>query len=248
MSGRKWNRRHWLAAGALGGAVAAIVLSGLGRRIYAATIQRTRGQATIAERLTQYGPAARERLKPSFAKLGLAYPPKSIVLVGLKQERVLEVWVSGDGKKHQLLKTYPILGASGVLGPKLREGDRQVPEGLYRVELLNPNSLYHLSLRVNYPNEFDLKHARAEGRTEPGSDIMIHGKSASIGCLAMGDPAIEEIFVLAAETGIEKIDIILSPVDFRKRKLPEPKQPLPAWTGELYQKIQVALVKLQPAS
>ena len=240
------TRRHWLALGLLIGAMTLLASSGLPRRALAAAVQSSKGKATIAERLTQYGPAARERLKPSFTKLGIAYPPKSIVLVGLKQERVLEVWVSGDGKKHQLLKTYPILGASGVLGPKLREGDRQVPEGLYRVELLNPNSLYHLSLRVNYPNEFDLKHARAEGRTKPGGDIMIHGKTASIGCLAMGDPAIEELFVLAAETGIEKVDIILSPVDFRNQKLPEQKQPLPAWTTELYREIQALLLELKP--
>ncbi len=242
---RRLTRRTWLTLGLVAGTIALLPFSGFFRRALAATTQRTKGKATIADRLEQYGPAARTRLKVYFSAIGETYPPKSIVLVGLKQERVLEVWVSGDGKKHKRLHTYPILGASGVLGPKLREGDSQVPEGLYRVELLNPNSLYHLSLRVNYPNKFDLKHAQAEGRTEPGGDIMIHGKTASIGCLAMGDPAIEEIFVLAAETGIEKIDIILSPVDFRKQKLPEQKEPLPAWTTELYREIQERLRLLQ---
>lgn len=246
MSGRKLTRRHWMALALIGMAVALLGFSGLAKRLFAATVQRSRGKATVADRLAQYGPDARARLKPAFEQAGIAYPPKQIVLVGLKQERVLEVWVSGDDKKPKLLKTYPILAASGVLGPKLREGDRQVPEGLYRVELLNPNSLYHLSLRVNYPNEFDLKYAKAEGRTQPGGDIMIHGKSASIGCLAMGDPAIEEIFTLAAETGIDKITVILSPVDFRKRKLPELKEPLPAWTTDLYQQIRAKLAELTP--
>ncbi len=220
--------------------------SGLAKRVFSAAYQQAKGKASIADRLAQYGPAARARLKPRFDAIGVAYPPKKIILVGLKQERQLEVWVSGNGKQFKRLHTYPILGASGVLGPKLREGDRQVPEGLYRVELLNPNSLYHLSLRVNYPNEFDLKHARAEGRTEPGSDIMIHGKTASIGCLAMGDPAIEEIFVLAAETGIKNIEIIISPIDFRKRPLPKPDRRLPAWTKELYRDIQDQLKILSP--
>jgi hypothetical protein len=244
MSVSKMNRRYWLLAGAVGGAAAVIALSGLAQRAYAATVQRTKRNATVADRLEQYGPAARARLKPRFEKIGLAYPPKSIVLVGLKQERQLEVWVSADGQKHKLLHTYPILGASGVLGPKLREGDRQVPEGLYRVESLNPNSLYHLSLRVNYPNAFDLQHAKEEGRTEPGSDIMIHGRSASIGCLAMGDSAIEELFVLVAETGFKQVDIILSPVDFRKQALPKLEKPLPAWTADLYAEIRKRLTAL----
>ena len=87
----------------------------------------------------------------------------------------------------------PILAASGVSGPK-REGDKQVPEGFYRIELLNPNSRYHLSLRVNYPNADDLERARQDGRalSTLGGDIMIHGGSASIGCLALGDPAVGE--------------------------------------------------------
>jgi len=246
MLGRKLTRRHWAAAGIIGGSMALVGFSGLAKRIFAATVQRATGKASVADRLAQYGPAARAHLKPRFEAAGVAYPPKQIVLVGLKQERQLEVWVLGNGKHYKRLHTYPILGASGVLGPKLREGDRQVPEGLYRVELLNPNSLYHLSLRVNYPNEFDLKHARAEGRTEPGSDIMIHGKNASIGCLAMGDPAIEEIFTLAAETGLKNIEIILSPVDFRKQPLPTPVRPLPVWTKELYRDIQARLKLLSP--
>ena len=82
----------------------------------------------------------------------------------------------------RMCNSIPVLGMSGKLGPKLGEGDRQVPEGIHRVESLNPNSLYHLALRVGYPNEEDRKHAAQEGRTNLGSDIMIHGKNSSIGC------------------------------------------------------------------
>ncbi len=152
--------------------------------------------------------------------------------------------MSDGSAEPQYLKTYPILGTSGTLGPKLAEGDEQIPEGLYRIESLNPNSLYHLALRVNYPNGFDKAKGAQEGRTNLGSDIMIHGKAASLGCLAMGDEAAEDLFVLAAETGIENIAIILSPVDFRVRGLPPNMPATPAWTPELYADIQKELMKL----
>ena len=144
-----------------------------------------------------------------------------------------------------LIRTYPVLAASGRLGPKLKEGDRQVPEGLYRIESLNPNSMFHLSLRVNYPNEFDRRQASRESRTNLGGDIMIHGSNASIGCLAMGDEAAEDLFILAAETGIDKITVLLSPVDFRKRAMPEVTHPLPEWTDVLYEQIKQELSKLK---
>ncbi len=206
----------------------------------AAVAQRVRGRKTVADRVAQYGPAVRERLAPDFERLGVAYPPERMVLVGLKQERQLEVWVSNPPRR---LKSYPILGASGVLGPKLREGDRQVPEGIYRIESLNPNSLYHLALRVNYPNAFDKAKGALDGREDLGCDIMIHGKDCSIGCLAMGDEAAEELFVLAAETGRDNMSVILSPVDFRVRELPSRMPELPEWTGELYDAVRQELMK-----
>jgi hypothetical protein len=207
-------------------------------------IQLVRGRKSIAERVSEFGPEVHRRLDPDFKRVAVPYPPQRIVLVGLKQERVLEVWVAGDGGDFRLLKKYPILAASGILGPKLAEGDEQVPEGVYKIESLNPNSLFHLSLRVNYPNDFDKAKAAAEGRTNPGSDIMIHGKAASIGCLAMGDEAAEDLFVLAAETGIERIAVILSPVDFRTRSVPSNLPGLPRWISELYAGIKGELLKL----
>jgi len=200
-----------------------------------------KGEKTISQRVEQYGPAAHSRLLPDFQKVGVAYPPGSVAFVGLKTERIFEVWVGDNASSLKLLKRYPILGASGVLGPKLKKGDRQVPEGLYRVELLNPNSKYHLALRVNYPNEADQARGKAEGRQELGGDIMIHGGNKSAGCLAMGDEAAEDLFVLAADTGIENIRIILSPVDFRVRDLPTSMPAVPAWTGEVYDSIRKEL-------
>ncbi|MHC4642127.1 MAG: L,D-transpeptidase family protein, partial [Planctomycetota bacterium] len=128
--------------------------------------------------------------------------------------------------------------------PKLKEGDRQVPEGLYRIESLNPNSMFHLSLRINYPNEFDREQAKHENRTNLGGDIMIHGSNVSIGCLAMGDETAEDLFILTAETGIENISVILSPVDFRKSTFPEVTYSLSEWTDVLYEQIKQELSKL----
>ena len=167
--------------------------------------------------LSVYPPDGRVTLTaPTSTRLDVAraYPPRRVTLVGLKAERTLQVWVSGDNGKWTHLCDYPIVGMSGVLGPKLKEGDMQVPEWLYRVESLNPNSLYHLALRVNYPNSQDRLWGKQDGRSELGSDIMIHEKACSIGCLAMGDEAAEDLFVLAAETGVDNVSIILSPVDF----------------------------------
>lgn len=212
------------------------------------TAERTaalQGRATVADRLAEYGPAARARLAPAFAAAGIAYPPARLILVGLKDEMRLEVWAAERSGPFRFVSAYPILAASGELGPKLREGDLQTPEGIYKIEALNPNSRFHLSLRLNYPNAFDQLHARREGRSEPGSDIMIHGGAVSIGCLAMGDPAIEELFTLTAETGRENVRVILSPADFRTRGDFQPGPDAPHWTAELYAEIQRELAALR---
>jgi murein L,D-transpeptidase YafK len=204
--------------------------------------QRARRKHTVSDRMAQFGPTVRRRLSRDFARIGAAYPPKRVIFVGLKQERLLEVWV---GDPPQLVKTYPILGASGTLGPKLREGDRQVPEGLYRIASLNPNSKYHLALRVNYPNRVDKRQARREGRKGLGGAIMIHGKTCSAGCLAMGDEAAEDLFVLAAATGTDNVTVILSPVDFRTRRLPKDLTSVAEWTTNLHASIERALNDLR---
>ena len=214
-------------------------------RVAASVTQTAKGRKTVADRVAEFGASVDERLAPHFREAGVPYPPQRITLIGLKHEKLLELWASTTNGQFRHVKTYPILAASGKLGPKLREGDRQVPEGLYKIESLNPNSSFHLALRVNYPNEFDREKARREGRTKPGSDIMIHGRSASIGCLAMGDPAAEELFVLAARTGVRNIDVMLSPVDFRVRELPPDMPPLPDWTPGLYAQIRKEVIRFR---
>ena len=118
--------------------------------------------------------------------------------------------------------------------------DYQVPEGLYRIAYLNPASSYHLSMKVDYPNAFDHQQAVRERRTRLGGDIFIHGKNVSIGCVAIGDPGIEELFTLAADTGIARMKVILAPNDLRIGAPPvEPATPL--WILRLWQSIAAAL-------
>lgn len=197
-----------------------------------------KGKATTGERVEQYGPAVRQRLEPDFERIGIDWPGRKLTLIGLKEEMTLHVWVADAEGRFKLLRSYPILKASGHLGPKLKEGDRQVPEGLYQIESLNPNSRFHLSLKLNYPNAFDRRMAQQDGRTDPGSDIMIHGGRVSIGCLAMGDPAAEDLFVLAAEIGLHNITVILSPADFRNPDVNVDTTAMPDWVNPLYESIK----------
>lgn len=202
-------------------------------------------RATVEDRVSQFGHKARERWRPFFSDARVKYPPARITFVGLKEEKLLEVYAELPDGSSRLVRSLPILAASGDLGPKLQQGDGQVPEGLYRIESLNPNSSYHLSLRVNYPNASDRAQANRDGRTQLGGDIMIHGNRVSIGCLAMGDEAAEDLFVLAADVGIARIKVLLSPIDFRRRSLPkEYEDSLKPWVAELYGAIRLEIAKL----
>lgn len=190
--------------------------------------------------LAEYGPPARDRLRPAFLAAHVPFPPERVWLVALKDERRLELW-AGSPASRTLVKEYAILAASGGPGPKRREGDLQVPEGLYRILWLNPASSYHLSMKVDYPNELDRAKARADRRTQLGGDIFIHGRNVSIGCLALGDPAIEELFVLAADVGVAHVQAVIVPHDFRRRPPALPARPDPAWLPELYAALEHAL-------
>lgn len=134
---------------------------------------------------------ARTRIDGVLAKKALSFGSSVYVRI-FKEEAELEVWLQ-HGATYELFKTYPICAMSGTLGPKEREGDAQSPEGFYSVTAskLNPMSNYHLAFDIGYPNTYD----RSLGRT--GSFIMVHGNCVSIGCFAMTDPGIEEIYLLA---------------------------------------------------
>ncbi|MCZ7599314.1 MAG: hypothetical protein M5U09_18615 [Gammaproteobacteria bacterium] len=109
---------------------------------FAPLVQRLRGRATVADRVAEYGEVARARLVPKFAAAGVEYPPSRFILTGLKHERRLDLIAVNASGAMTSIASYPILAASGNLGPKLKEGDGQVPEGFYMIESLNPNSAY----------------------------------------------------------------------------------------------------------
>jgi murein L,D-transpeptidase YafK len=123
-------------------------------------------------------------------------PQAPIFMRIFKEESELEIWkLKSDGRFYHF-KTYPICNWSGELGPKLKEGDRQAPEGFYSVsrEQMNPDSKYHLAMNLGYPNAYD----KAHGRT--GEFLMIHGNCKSAGCYAMTDALMEEIYAIARES------------------------------------------------
>jgi murein L,D-transpeptidase YafK len=174
------------------------------------------------------------RVKSEFLKAELDYPPKQLAFIAFKDMRKLVVFgKNSDADAWKQVLTYPVLGQSGSFGPKLQSGDMQVPEGIYKAEFLNANSRFHLSIRLDYPNAFDRQQALLEGRSNLGSDIMIHGTNASIGCLAMGNQAAEDLFVLSALAGKERTKIIVVPTDLRTREPIIPKGS-PLWLPELY--------------
>lgn len=120
-----------------------------------------------------------------------------LFLRAFKKEQKLEVWAKNKSDDiFTLLKTYEFCATTGMLGPKRRSGDRQIPEGFYEVDLFNPQSQYLLSFRINYPNKSDLVFA---DKLNPGDNIFIHGRCVTIGCIPIGDDNIQELYLLAAK-------------------------------------------------
>ena len=144
----------------------------------------------------------------------------------------LTAFVAAEDGSFKPFRTWPVCSVSGSLGPKLREGDGQAPEGFYTVKpaQMNPASSYHLAFNLGYPNAFD----RAYGRT--GSFLMVHGSCASIGCFAMTDPVIEEIWTLmkaAFEGGQTAVDVHVFPFAMTEENLAAQwgSEHLPFWAS-----------------
>ncbi len=175
---------------------------------------RTRG-SSVSERVGEIAPRVEPIWAARFRGAGLVSAPSALAVVANKAAAECVVLGAIDAPSRQWveLTRYRITAASGTAGPKLREGDRQVPEGVYRAESLNPNSRFHLAIRVGYPSEADRAAATEDGRDlgRLGGDIMIHGGAASVGCIALGDDAIEELFWLVATVGLERTELVLTP-------------------------------------
>lgn len=161
--------------------------------------------ATIISDAADY----RSHLRPALADAGFALGTPAHLRI-YKRENILELWLAGSGGRFALFRSYPICKWSGALGPKLAEGDRQAPEGFYRVtrRQLNFNSRHHRAFNLGFPNAFD----RALGRT--GSALMVHGGCSSVGCYAMTDAQIDEIFTIveaALAAGQPEVDVAIFP-------------------------------------
>lgn len=147
-----------------------------------------------------------------FARQGMLYPAAEIFMRVFKRERVLELWARGENDgEFRMLKAYEICAAAGRPGPKRRQGDNQVPEGFYFIDLFNPLSRFHLSLRIDYPNRRDRAQA---GGNRLGGDIFVHGDCVSAGCLAVTDDGIEELYWLTVEAralGQQRIPVHIFP-------------------------------------
>jgi murein L,D-transpeptidase YafK len=150
------------------------------------------GGSLIGEKSTR--PLSNEMVETIEHK-GMAKETPILVRI-FKEESELEVWKQTKEGQYDLLKTYPICRWSGELGPKVKQGDRQAPEGFYMISpgLMNPNSAYYLAFNMGFPNAFD----KALGRS--GANLMVHGDCSSSGCYAMTDDQIGEIFALARES------------------------------------------------
>ena len=178
-----------------------------------------------------------EKKKPRLAALATAAGNNLRICV-FKNERLVELcstgWVSP--------LVYPMTAFSGKLGPKLREGDGQIPEGIYRVEYMNPNSRFYLSFKVSYPNDFDKEMAKRDGRVNLGGDIMIHGSDGTVGCVPIGDDAIEDVFYLVAKVGLKNVEIVIAPYDMRKGRNTELERAVTLpWYPDLCNEIAAAL-------
>jgi murein L,D-transpeptidase YafK len=161
-------------------------------------------------------------VKNYFLNKNLNYQGFHLFLRGFKKERVLEVWVKENGStQFQLLTQYDFCAASGVLGPKRKEGDGQIPEGIYHINHFNPQSNFHLSLGINYPNQSDKLLA---DKQTPGSAIYIHGNCVTIGCIPITDDKIKELYILAVEAtnnGQRKIPVHIFPARLTSETMSE---------------------------
>lgn len=199
--------------------------------------QKVTGKKTMDQAISEIRPDNGEIIESYIRNAGLIEMPNNLTLLAFKEEKKLEVWTHHNNE-HKLLHTYNILASSGKAGPKLKEGDRQIPEGVYNIIGFNPNSSYTLSMKLNYPNQFDVEKAKLEQRTDLGGDIFIHGKAVSVGCIAIGDEAIRELFLLVYDVGKDNVKVVISPNDIREKSPPEIDI---SWADELYDHIKETL-------
>jgi murein L,D-transpeptidase YafK len=183
------------------------------------------GQASFVEYQKTFDRVARafanreDTLQKQFAAKKLAWPLKYMYIRSFKYNSELQVWVRNNlSDSFKLFKTYKVCALAGTMGPKRMEGDYQVPEGFYYINEFNANSMYHLSLGLNYPNPAD---KLLSDSLRPGGEIYIHGSCVTVGCIPVTDPQIEELYVLSSHARANGQDFI--PVHIFPAKYRDPK-------------------------
>lgn len=217
--------------------LSALILLGtfLGNTLAEAKEQEAVGE--LQHKVQLYSVSARDQLIPFFHQAGVQFPPQQVALLIFKKNHRLDLWAKDvHHQKWVQIRSFSVLAASGDSGPKLEAGDHQVPEGIYHIAYLNPNSHFDLSMALDYPNTFDREQAKRDGRSHLGGDIFIHGGNRSIGCVAIGDAAIEQLFPLVALVGVQNVKVIIAPNDYRWHTA-EMASIHPNWVTTLYHRI-----------
>ncbi len=163
------------------------------------------------ERVQQAYKDSEESFRKLYTEKGIDFDKQTIFIRVFKREKEMELWIKNTNSSYSLLTIYPICAISGTYGPKRKKGDYQVPEGFYHIDRFNPQSAFHLSLGLNYPNASDKILSDAKN---PGGDIFIHGSCVSIGCMAMTHEKIKELYIAAVEAknnGQHKIPVHIFP-------------------------------------
>ena len=179
-------------------------------------------------------------VKDYFSEKGLNYEGFHLFLRAFKKEQKLEVWVLEAGKdEYSLLHEYDFCAVSGTLGPKRKEGDYQIPEGIYSINHFNPLSKFYLSLGINYPNASD---KILSDPASPGGDIYIHGNCVTIGCIPLTDEKIKELYIMAVEAknnGQNKIPVHIFPARLSITELTSLKATFPAKTIAFWENLKL---------
>jgi murein L,D-transpeptidase YafK len=163
------------------------------------------------ERVQKAYKDSEENFRKLYKEKGINFDKQNIFIRVFKREKEMELWIKNNNSSYTLLSSYPICGISGTYGPKRQKGDYQVPEGFYYIDRFNPQSTFYLSLGLNYPNASDKILSDPEN---PGGDIFIHGSCVSIGCMAMTNEKIKELYIAAVEAknnGQNKIPVHIFP-------------------------------------
>lgn len=177
-------------------------------------------QTRTAQKMQSVFSRNQDSVQAQLQRAGFSKTPVGIFLRSFKYNKELQVWLKPDNRSpYKLFKTYAVCTQSGTVGPKRVEGDYQVPEGVYYINEFNPNSAYHLSMGLNYPNASD--RILSDPR-RPGSAIYVHGNCISTGCIPITDRYMEELYVLSSmikEQGMQEfIPIHVFPINYTDKK------------------------------